>query len=132
MNMEQLLSLSEAAPASKAGSLVTAYVVDVTPAGVLVDVGLKVEGFIPLSEFRSLPKPPAVGESFPVLIKRMAGPEGHPLVSWREARERSHWTDVLKAKEAGSPLEGTVVRQVKGGLIVDVGLEGFLPTSQVD
>ncbi len=51
MDMEQLLS--EAAPESKAGSLVTAYVVEVSPMGLLVDVGLKVEGFIPMSETKS-------------------------------------------------------------------------------
>ncbi|MBI4396351.1 MAG: 30S ribosomal protein S1 [Elusimicrobia bacterium] len=130
MNMEQLLN--EASPVNEVGALVTAYVVDVIPQGLLVDVGLKVEGFIPLSEFRSLLQPPQRGESFPVLIKRIDGPEGHPLVSWREARERVHWNRVLQAKEAQAPIEGTVVRQVKGGLILDIGLEGFLPASQID
>ncbi len=132
MNMEDLLKEAEAGSKSQAGSVVTAHVVEVTASGLLVDVGLKGEGFIPLSEFRALPHPPAVGESFPALIKRMDGPEGHPLVSWREARERVHWDKVLQAKESQTPIEGRVVRQVKGGLIVDVGLEGFLPASQVD
>jgi len=131
MSMEDLMNEADAA-AGKVGTVVTAHVVDVAPNGVLVDVGLKVEGFIPFSEFRALPKPPAKGDSFPALIKRMDGPEGHPLVSWREARERVHWDGVVKAKESQTPLEGTVVRQVKGGFIVDVGLEGFLPASQVD
>lgn len=132
MNMEDLLNEVESGPKSQTGSVVTAHVVEVTANGLLVDVGLKGEGFIPLSEFRSLPHPPAVGESFPALIKRMDGPEGHPLVSWREARERVYWDKVLQAKESQTPIEGKVVRQVKGGLIVDVGLEGFLPASQVD
>lgn len=130
MNMEELLNQSSAA--SRVGSVVTAYVVEVKPHGLLVDVGLKVEGFIPVAEFRALPKPPAVGDEFPALIKRMDGPEGHPLVSWKEARERVHWDKIVKAKESQTPIEGTVTRQVKGGLIVDVGLEGFLPASQVD
>ncbi len=130
MTMEELLG--ESAAPSQVGSVVTAHVVESTPNGLLVNVGLKVEGFIPFSEFRALPHPPAPGESFPVIIKHMGGPEGHPLVSWREARERVHWDRVLKAKEGQRRLEGTVVRQVKGGLIVDIGLEGFLPASQID
>src|SRR5688572_10330901 len=130
MNMEELLA--EAAPQSRPGSLVTAHVVEVSAAGVLVDVGLKIEGFIPIGEFRSQPKPPEVGDSFPALIKRISGPEGHPLVSFREARERAHWTQVIQARDAGTPIEGTAIRAVKGGLIVDVGMEAFLPASQVD
>jgi len=130
MSMEQLLAESEAQ--SRPGSLVTATVVEVTPTAVLVDVGLKVEGLIALAEFRGQPKPPAVGDSFPALIKRMGGPEGHPLVSFKEARERSHWTHVVQARDASTPLEATVTRVVKGGLIVDVGMEAFLPASQVD
>jgi small subunit ribosomal protein S1 len=130
MNMEQLLD--QAAPASQVGAVVTARVVEHTPQGVLVDVGLKAEGMIPIGEFRSLPQPPAVGQTFPALIKQMAGPEGHPLVSWREAVEKAGWLAALKAKESQEPMEGTVVRQVKGGLVVDMGVEAFLPASQID
>ncbi|MBL0058709.1 MAG: 30S ribosomal protein S1 [Elusimicrobia bacterium] len=129
MSMEELLK--ESAPQSRSGSLVTATVVEVTSTGVLVDVGLKVEASIPLAEFRSLAKPPVVGDSFPVLIKRASGPEG-PVVSLREARDRSGWAHVIQARDAGSTIEGTVLRSVKGGLMVDVGLEAFLPASQVD
>lgn len=130
MSMEELLAEAEAQ--SRPGALVTAHVVEVSPNGVLVDVGLKVEGVIPLAEFRGQAKPPQVGDSFPAIIKRMAGPEGHPLVSFKEARERSHWTKVLQARDTAQPLEATVTRQVKGGLIVDVGMEAFLPASQVE
>ncbi|MGQ0645147.1 MAG: 30S ribosomal protein S1 [Elusimicrobiota bacterium] len=130
LNMEELLKESSAE--SRVGAVVTAHVVDETSGGLLVDVGLKVEGFIPMAEFRARAHPPARGESFPAVIKRMDGPDGHPLVSWREARERQYWDKVVKAKETSAPLEGKVIRQVKGGLIVDVGLEGFLPASQVD
>ncbi|HRY30366.1 MAG TPA: S1 RNA-binding domain-containing protein [Elusimicrobiota bacterium] len=130
MDMEQLLK--ESLPPNKAGEIVTARVVEVTPEGLMVDVGLKVEGFVPKSEFSSHAPMPAKGETFPALIKRMGGAEGHPLVSWREAKDRLHRDHVLKAKNEQTPLEGVVLRQVKGGLIVDVGMEGFLPASQVD
>jgi small subunit ribosomal protein S1 len=132
MTMEQLLREEESASSSKGGGVVTAHVVEVTAAGVLVDVGLKGEGFIPIAEFASQPKPPAVGDSFPAVIKRKSGPDGHPLVSMREAKDRAHRGRILEAKASQTPLEGTVLRQVKGGLIVDVGMEGFLPASQVD
>lgn len=130
MDMEQLLS--QAAPEGRAGAVVEARVVEASPEGLLVDVGLKQEGFIPMAEFRSLARPPAVGETFPAVIKRVSGPEGRPLVSWREARDRAHWDRVAKAKDAGESLEGRVVKVVKGGLVVDLGLEGFLPASQLD
>jgi small subunit ribosomal protein S1 len=130
MTMEELLKES-AAPPVRSGGMVTAYVVDVTDAGVLVDVGLKVEALIPLGEFRALPKPPVQGDTFPVFIKRASGPGG-PVVSFKEARERSHWTQLIQARDSGASLEGTVLRSVKGGLIVDVGMEAFLPASQVD
>ncbi|MBL8024129.1 MAG: 30S ribosomal protein S1 [Elusimicrobia bacterium] len=129
MTMEELLK--ESAPQIRSGGMVTAYVVEVSDAGVLVDVGLKVEALIPLAEFRSLPKPPVLGDTFPVLVKRASGPGG-PVVSFKEARERSNWTQLIQAREAGVSLEGTVLRSVKGGLIVDVGMEAFLPASQVD
>jgi small subunit ribosomal protein S1 len=129
MTMEELLK--ESAPQVRSGGLVTAYVVDVSATGVAVDVGLKVEAVIPLAEFRSLPTPPVVGDTFPVLVKRASGPEG-PVVSFKEARDRSQWTHLIQARDAGSTLEGTIVRTVKGGLIVDVGMEAFLPASQVD
>lgn len=129
MTMEELLK--ESAPQVRTGGVVTAYVVDVSATGVVVDVGLKVEAVIPIGEFRSLPKPPVVGDTFPVLVKRASGPEG-PSVSFKEARERSNWTHLIQARDAGGTLEGTVLRSVKGGLIVDVGMEAFLPASQVD
>lgn len=129
MTMEELLK--ESAPQVRSGGVVTAYVVDVSSTGVAVDVGLKVEAVIPLGEFRSLPKPPVVGDTFPVLVKRPSGPEG-PVVSFKEARDRSNWVHLIQARDTGGTLEGTVLRSVKGGLIVDVGMEAFLPASQVD
>jgi small subunit ribosomal protein S1 len=135
MDMEQLLAEAEkeaAAEAASIGTIVTATVVEVGASGVLVDVGLKAEGLIPLFEFRSLPTPPKAGDTLPVLIKKPAGPEGHALVSWLEAKNRAAWPAIQAAKDAGTALEGKVLRAVKGGLIVDVGVEGFLPASQVD
>ncbi len=130
MSMEELLKEADAPPL-QSGGLVNAYVVDVSPTGVLVDVGLKVEALIPLSEFRSLAKPPVAGDTIPVLVKRASGPEG-PVVSFKEARERASWNKLTDARVKGLDLEATVVRAVKGGLVVDVGMDAFLPASQID
>lgn len=131
MNMEQLLAEAEREQ-SIVGSLVSARVVEVGSSGVLVDVGLKGEGFIPLAEFHAVPTPPKAGDVFPVVVKKTGGPDGHLLVSWKEARDRAAWPAVQAAKDAGATIEAKVLRAVKGGLIVDVGLEAFLPASQAD
>jgi len=131
MTMEELLAEAEREK-SLVGTAVTARVVDIGASGVLVDIGLKSEGVIPLAEFHALPAPPKPGDTFPVVIKSPSGPDGHTLVSWSEARTRAAWPRILEAKTAGTPVEGRVIRAVKGGLVVDVGLEAFLPASQAD
>lgn len=131
MTMEQLLAEAEKDQAL-VGSTVNAKVIEVSASGVIVDIGMKAEGFIPLLEFRSLPTPPQAGETFPVVIKKPSGADAHVLVSWKEARDKSFWPKIQAAKESNEILEGKVVRAVKGGLIVDLGVEAFLPASQVD
>ncbi|HOW28725.1 MAG TPA: 30S ribosomal protein S1 [Elusimicrobiota bacterium] len=109
------------------GKILTVTVVQVTADGVMVDVGSKEEGIIPLREFESWPKPPKPGDQLQAVIKKF------PNVSWKEAQERVARESILKAKESQSPVDGTIVRQVKGGLIVNLGgLEAFMPASQVD
>lgn len=131
MTMEQLLAEADKEQAA-VGSVVSARVVEVSSTGVLVDAGFKGEGFIPLIEFRALPTPPQPGDTFPVVVKKAAGPEGRTLLSWKEARDRTAMPRLKAAKEAGETLEGKVVRAVKGGLIVDLGVEAFLPASQAE
>src|SRR3954464_466886 len=75
MTMEELLAEAEKEQ-SIIGSVVPARVIEVTASGVVVDVGLKADGIIPLIEFGAVPAPKA-GDSFPVVIKKTAGAEGH-------------------------------------------------------
>lgn len=111
----------------------SARVVGITAEGVLVDVGLKSEGLIPREELSVEDlKQFQPGQNVPVVVRRWGGAEGHPLVSWRQARELQAWECVGEAYRTGTALEGRVSRRVKGGLMVDVGVEAFLPGSQID
>ncbi|OGR91829.1 MAG: hypothetical protein A2992_09045 [Elusimicrobia bacterium RIFCSPLOWO2_01_FULL_59_12] len=115
------------------GTVVSARVLGTSPEGVLVDIGLKMEGLIPRAEFPDFDKLPfKEGDMVSVLIRRVEGPDNHSKVSWRAARELSSWDRLFAAHRAGTPVEGVVKRKVKGGYVVDVGVEAFLPGSQVD
>ena len=115
------------------GTIVNARVLGTSPDGVLVDIGLKMEGLIPRHEFPDFSKLPfKEGDSVSVLIRRVAGADAHHQVSWRAAHELSSWDRLFAAYRAGTPVEGVIRRKVKGGYVVDVGVEAFLPGSQVD
>jgi small subunit ribosomal protein S1 len=118
----------------QSGTIVSARVLGTSPDGVLVDIGLKMEGLIPRVEFpdfeKSLPFKP--GDSISVLVRRVEGPDHHSKVSWRAAHELNSWDRLFAAYRSGTPVEGTIKRKVKGGYVVDVGVEAFLPGSQVD
>jgi len=127
IKMEDLMAQSEGATT---GSLVDGTVVSIEADHVLVDVGLKQEAFLPAQEFtHTLPH---VGDKIPVLILRMRGPEGRPLLSYQQARERKYWDAIRTAFQSKQPIKGKIVKRIKGGVIVDVGVDAFMPTSQID
>lgn len=117
-----------------AGSVVSARVLGTSLEGVLVDIGLKMEGLIPRSEFPDFEKslPFKAGDTISVLIARIQGQEAHSRVSWRAARERAAWDRLMAAYRSETPVEGIVQRKVKGGYVVDIGIDAFLPGSQID
>lgn len=127
LNMEQMLAQSQdAAP----GEVVKGTVVGHSETHLFVDVGLKQEAGVPLNEFSA--QPPQIGEEISVLVLRRSGPEGRPLASWKAARERAFWDVVAAAFQKKEPVKGKIVRRVKGGVIVDIGLDAFMPASQID
>src|SRR5437016_631233 len=114
------------------GEVVRGRVVQVTSTEVLVDVGYKSEGAIPIEEFHRHGKLPRVGEEIEVYLEAKEDSEGLIVLSKDKADKIKVWDSITQAYEKGAPVEGRVVEVVKGGLAVDVGVKAFLPGSQVD
>jgi small subunit ribosomal protein S1 len=113
------------------GEVVHGRVVEVRDSEVLVDIGYKSEGTIPIEEFRhgTLPK---AGEEIEVYLESKEDNEGLIVLSKDKADKIKVWDAISSAHDSGTPVEGRVVEVVKGGLAVDVGVRAFLPGSQVD
>ncbi|MBI3031193.1 MAG: 30S ribosomal protein S1 [Candidatus Rokubacteria bacterium] len=114
------------------GEVVQGRVVQVRGGEVLVDVGYKSEGTIPLEEFTRSGTMPKVGDEIEVYLEAKEDNEGLIVLSKDRADKIKVWDTVSRAYEKGVPVEGRVVEVVKGGLAVDVGVRAFLPGSQVD
>ena len=114
------------------GEVVRGRVVHVGSSEVLVDVGYKSEGAIPIEEFHRHGIMPKVGEEIEVYLEAKEDAEGLIVLSKDKADKIKVWDAITAAYEKGSPVEGRVVEVVKGGLSVDVGVKAFLPGSQVD
>ncbi|MBR4414139.1 MAG: 30S ribosomal protein S1 [Aeriscardovia sp.] len=119
------------------GDLVTGTIVRIDHDEVLLDIGYKTEGVIPAREL-SIKKdidPEDVvdlGDEVEALVVTKEDKEGRLILSKKRAQYERAWGDVEQIKEADGIVEGTVIEAVKGGLIVDIGLRGFLPASLVE
>src|SRR5580765_7776803 len=114
------------------GEVVRGRVVHIGSSEVLVDVGYKSEGAIPIEEFHRHGSLPKVGEEIEVYLEAKEDSEGLIVLSKDKADKIKVWDAITQAYEKGAPVEGRVVEVVKGGLAVDVGVKAFLPGSQVD
>jgi small subunit ribosomal protein S1 len=114
------------------GEVVLGTVVQVSDSEILVDVGAKSEGTIPIEEFQRSQVQPKVGDRIEVYLEAMEDAEGLIVLSKEKADKIKVWDAVSQAYEKGSPVEGRVVEVVKGGVAVDIGVKAFLPGSQVD
>jgi small subunit ribosomal protein S1 len=115
------------------GKVVPATVTGVTGDAVIVDVGLKTEGRIPLREFAQDDVPPKVGEVVEVYLERIENALGDAVLSRDKARREEAWTRLERLHEAKETVKGSIVGRVKGGFTVDLGgVNAFLPGSQVD
>jgi small subunit ribosomal protein S1 len=134
-SMEELLSGAESDETAQnfaQGSLVAGKVVGKTESGVLVDIGYKAEGMIPKEEFNDFGSI-AEGQDIDVYIEVLEDEDYNmPLLSARKAELQKAWDNIVENCEEGGIIQGTVRRRVRGGLIVDVGVDAFLPGSQVD
>lgn len=117
----------------KAGEIILVKVAAITAESILVDVGMKVEGIIPKNEFKpGYLADLKVGDSIPVFLQKIQSRDGSPKVSYKKAYETSVWEKIIKAYKEGTPLEGKIVSRVKGGMLVDIGIDAFMPSSQLD
>ena len=124
-------------PAINEGEVVHGTVVRVDKDEVLVDIGYKSEGVIPVSELsirRSVNPVDEVriGDEIDALVLTKEDAEGRLILSKKRARFEIAWKAIEKAAESGDPVTGRVIEVVKGGLILDLGVRGFLPASLVD
>ncbi|WXJ87355.1 4-hydroxy-3-methylbut-2-enyl diphosphate reductase [Moorella humiferrea] len=124
-------------PELRRGSIVTGTVVQVNDNEVLVDVGGKCEGIIPLNELshRNISDPHevvAVGDTINVMVVKPENEEGHPVLSKRRADRRIAWEKLEQYLANGTEIQGEVIEVVKGGLLVDVGVRGFVPASLIE
>jgi small subunit ribosomal protein S1 len=119
------------------GDVVSGKVVQIDQDEVLVDIGYKSEGVIPMNELsirKSVDPHDEVelGEEVDALVLTKEDQDGRLLLSKKRARFEKAWRKIEAAAESGEPVEGTVIEVVKGGLIIDLGVRGFLPASLVD
>ena len=112
------------------GSIVLGRILEIQPQIVLVDIGYKSEGAIPVSEFED--EEFAVGDEIEVLLERLENDEGMIVLSKEKAAHKQNWDKIAKVFHDGGLVKGKVKAVVKGGLMVNVGVEAFLPGSQID
>jgi small subunit ribosomal protein S1 len=113
------------------GSIVKGRVLQKRPNEVLVDIGYKSEGVISLSEFEDS-EPLEVGSEVEVLLERLENDEGMVVLSKEKAAQKQNWEKIVAIFNNGGLITGKVKAVVKGGLMLNVGVEAFLPGSQVD
>ena len=112
------------------GSVVNGTIIAIKPQVVLVDVGYKSEGAIPIAEFED--EEIEEGDEVEVLLVKLENDEGMVVLSKEKAAHRKNWEKIVAVYHEGGLVKGKIKSAVKGGLMVNVGVEAFLPGSQVD
>lgn len=113
------------------GQILNGRIVELTKDFVVVDVGLKSEGLVPVSEFTE-PDEIVLGGTVEVYLDQAEGEDGQIVLSREKARKFRQWEHIVKNCKEGSIVKGKVIKKVKGGLMIDIGMEAFLPGSQID
>ena len=117
-------------PNFRKGDIVNGTILEIRPQVVLVDIGYKSEGVIPVSEFED--EEFEVGDQIEVLLESLENDEGLVVLSKEKAAHKQNWDKIVAVYKDGGLVKGKVKSVVKGGLMVNVGVEAFLPGSQVD
>jgi small subunit ribosomal protein S1 len=113
------------------GEILKGNIVEISKDFVVIDVGLKSEGLIPIAEFDDMEEV-VLGAEIEVYLDQAEGSDGQIVLSREKARRQRQWEYIIDHCEEGSIVKGKVIRKVKGGLMVDIGMEAFLPGSQID
>ena len=130
MSTELLALIDKSFREIREGSIVIGRILEIQPQVVLVDIGYKSEGAIPVSEFED--EEIEVGKEIEVLLERLENDEGMIVLSKEKAAHKQNWDKIAKVFHDGGLVKGKVKAVVKGGLMVNVGVEAFLPGSQID
>ena len=127
---ERMLSMYEGTMAAIAeGEIVKSRVLRVTENAVILDVGFKSEGSVPLDEFKD---PPKEGDEVEVFLEHLEDQEGAVVLSKKKADFMRVWEKIRIAYESDQPVAGTLMKKIKGGVVVNVmGVDAFLPGSQI-
>src|SRR6266567_1433417 len=129
LTMEE--ALKQSAMGFAAGEIVKGIIIEVRPKEVLIDIGYKSEGVIPANEFQDI-KTVKVGDEVNVLIEKLEAKDGMVVLSKEKAEFKQNWDRILTICNEGGTVTGKVKAVVKGGLLVNIGVEAFLPASQID
>ena len=128
--MEDLLAESKI-ELLKEGSVISGTIMEIRPTEVVIDFGGKAEGTIPAHEFLD-PNELEIGSDIEVFLERLEDRFGNPQLSFDKAEQKKNWEKIVNTCEEGSVITGRVRSKVKGGLVVNIGVDAFLPSSQVD
>lgn len=128
--MESLLVSSSFANLTE-GAIIKGVITEIRPTEVIVDIGGKSEGTIPSVEFPDVGEL-QLGSDIEVFLEKLEDREGNPVLSFDRAEQKKNWEQILSKCEEGSVISGRVKAKVKGGLIVSIGVDSFLPASQID
>ncbi|HWY74427.1 MAG TPA: 30S ribosomal protein S1 [Verrucomicrobiae bacterium] len=129
LTMEE--AMKQSAMRFAAGEIVKGTIIEVRPKEVLVDIGYKSEGAITANEFEDI-KVVKVGDEINVLIEKLEDKDGMVVLSKEKAEFKQNWDKILTICNEGGTIAGKVKAVVKGGLLVNIGVEAFLPASQID
>jgi len=115
----------------KEGSIVSGVITEIRANEVVVDIGGKAEGVISANEFADLGEL-QIGSSIEVILEKLEDRDGNPILSYEQAQQKKNWENILQKCQEGAIVPGRVKAKVKGGLIVSIGVDSFLPASHID
>lgn len=128
--MAELLAQSQQLIPSE-GEIIKGTITEIRQNEVVVDIGLKAEGIVPTNEFID-PNELQIGAEIEVFLEKREDKDGNPVISYDKAQQKKNWENILSKCSEGTIVAGRVKAKVKGGLIVNLGVDAFLPASQID